>query len=127
MRAVKRILPVVLVLFLVCGCAGLKANWDKATPRERTALVLYGFQKSLGVAVDSGIAYVKANPTPQNMVTWQTRIIPLMDATNKWLRELIIKNESAQGLDVQEALNSLIVRFNEIQSMLVPWGIQMKF
>ena len=127
MRRVIVILPVTLMVMLVWGCAGLKANWDKGSQKERTALVLYGFQKSLDAGVDAGIAYVKANPTPQNKITWQTRIIPVMDSTNKWLRELIIKNESGQGLTVQEALNSLVVRFNEIESMLRPWGIDFKF
>jgi hypothetical protein len=127
MRAVKKFLPVVLVLMLVFGCATLKQNWDKATPKERAALVLYGLNKSLGVAVDSGIAYVKAHPDPKTVDTWQTRIIPAMDGANKVLRELMIKNESGQGLTVDEAMNTVVVQFNQIQAMLRAWGIDFKF
>ena len=123
----RNLVIVPLVLLLLVGCAGLKANWDKATPQERTNLVLYGFQKSLGVAVDTGIAYVNAHPGDAKIKTeWQTRIVPAMDGANKILRDLIIKNQAAP-LTIPDALNTLTVRMNEIQAMMLAWGVKVQF
>ncbi len=113
---------------MLSGCAGLKENYDKATPQQRTDLFLYGLNKSLGTAVDTGAAYVKQKNDVKVTNEWQTRIIPAMDACNKLLREFIIKNNNAgpSGITIVEIMATVGVRFNEIQAMLKAWGIELK-
>jgi hypothetical protein len=125
----RNVVIVPLILLLLVGCAGLKATYDKSTPQQRTDLFLYGLNKSLGVAVDTGAAYVKAKNDVKVMNEWQTRIIPAMDACNKLLREFIIKNNNAgpSGITIAEIMATLGVRFNEIQAMMRAWGIEIKF
>ena len=126
MRKAKKILPILIILVLLSGCASLKAAWDKATPQERTNIVLYGLQQSLNSGLDAGIAYVKQKNDPKITNEWHTRIIPAFDIANKTLRQLIIDTQAGK-ITVADALKSVSVQFNEIQSMLAAWGIKFTF
>ena len=122
----KRSLIVIpLVLLLLMGCATLKENWDKATPEQRAEVVLYGFQKALDAGLDAGIVYISAHP--EKKLEWQTKIIPMFDATNKILRDLMLQGKAGKQLTYYDVAFAVVGRFAEINAALGGWGIRIQW
>lgn len=80
-----KVASIVLVLFLVAGCAmtqqEIQDGWNKLTPNEKARIIVGGFQDSAESLFDTGLAYVTANP--QHKPAWQQKAVPAFDTANQ--------------------------------------------
>jgi hypothetical protein len=113
-----------LLASLLISCATLQSKWKASTEQEKAQIILGGFQDSLNIAFDAGKLYVTAHP--DKLDNWRTKIIPMFDATNKILGDLIKKGQAGTPLTVLQVTNGLSGRILEIQTALTGWGVILK-
>ncbi len=118
------VLPILLACFLV-SCATLKDNWNKATEDEKARIILFGFQKSLKSSLELGVAYV--NLHPEKKAEWQTKIIPMFDATNKILFDLETQGAAGKKLTIISVSLAVVGRIAAIETILTGWGVKLSF
>ena len=121
MRKYNRIF-IITLMFLLVGCATLQQRWSMATEDERARLVLFGFQKSLKTTLQTGIDYVAIHP--EKRADWQKKIIPMFDATNKILLDLLLKGQAGGKLTVVGVTFAVAGRIAEIEVILRGWGVK---
>ena len=124
-RPTMRMLGIFLMLIMMVSllaCATLQQKWDKATDDEKARITISQTQKSLKTAFVTSKAFVDANQKYQ--AEWKTKIIPMFDATNKILKDLIDKGAAGQKLTYISVLAALGNRIPEITAALAAWGLK---
>lgn len=119
---IQIIVFLIILCFLLAGCATLQQKWSQATEDEKARLVLFGLQKSVKASLQTGISYITFHP--EKKVELQIKVIPMFDAVNKILLYLEIKGASGQRLTVIGVSLAVVGRIAEIEAILTGWGVK---
>lgn len=123
MRKVKVLVFLIILLFLAAGCQTLQQKWDKATDDEKARIVVSQTQKSLKSTFITSKAFVDLNPKYQ--AEWKTKIIPMFDAANKILGDLIDQGAQGKKLTYMGVLSAFGGRIGEIMAAMAAWGVKL--
>jgi len=115
LKAVK-LLVLVVLLGVLAGCATLKDTWNKATPQERTRIIVSDLQATLKASLIVGGAYVKAHPEKQGI--WKQKALPIAELVNKKL--LVAGTQITSWEQVTTEVGPLLL---EINTLILNWGV----
>lgn len=119
----QRLFALLLVLFLLSGCASLQEKWDKATEEERARIMVSQFQGTLKSSFILAEAFVKVNP--QYKEDWKAKVLPMFDFANKLLDDFIKRGKAGEKFTVLQVTSAVAGRLQEIEVILKGWGVRL--
>lgn len=107
---------VLLILLGMVSCATLQDTWNKATPQERTRIVVSDLQATLKASLIVGGAYVRAHPEKQGI--WKQKVLPIAELANKKL--LVAGTQVTSWEQATAEIGPLLM---EINTLILNWGV----
>lgn len=118
-RKVQIIWLVVVVSFLMVGCAGIQEKWNALSSDEKARIILNDLQSQLNTVFDVGKAFVASNP--QYKDKWKTQIVPAFDVANNSLLSAMNLVKTGQ-LTPDQAYSQVQPVINSVINLLISIG-----
>jgi hypothetical protein len=116
MKRTKLGILMVLVLVVLAACATLQDTWNKATPQEKTRIVVYDLQVGLKGTLKAGAMYVDLHPDKR--ADWKVKVLPIAELCNKALLDA-----ATEGMTYDMIAAKASVYMMDITAILTAWGV----
>lgn len=113
---------VIGLLFSLGACATLQQKWDKATDDEKARIVVSQTQSSLKLAFVASQTFVASNPKYKD--EWKNKVLPMFEAANNILGDIIKKGQAGQKITYMEVLAAVGGRITDIMAVINKWGVK---
>ncbi len=119
----KRSLFLIMVLvWVMVGCASFQAKWDKATPEERSRITISQFQGTVKAALDAGGLFVDKNP--QYRQQWKDKGLTTATYINGLLDQFIIDLDKGKAISFTTITAAVASKVSELVALVQSWGVK---
>ena len=115
-----RIGIIVLLAFVMTGCATFQEKWNGLSDQERARVIVGGVQKQLTDLFAAGKAYVAANPDKQD--DWKNKVVPAFDTANKAVATYIVMIGQGQATS-EGAVKTLFPLLKSVIALMGAMGL----
>ena len=115
-----RIGIIVLLAFVMTGCATFQEKWNGLSDQERARVIVGGVQKQLTDLFAAGKAYVAANPDKKD--EWQAKVVPAFDTANKAVATYIVMIGQGQATS-EGAVKTLFPLLKSVIALMGAMGL----
>ena len=117
-----RIGIIVLLAFVMAGCATFQEKWNGLSDQERARVIVGGVQKQLADLFAAGKAYVAANPDKAEQ--WKAKVVPAFDTANKAVAAYIVIIGQGQATP-ETAIKALFPLIKAVTDLLKGLGVDL--